>query len=438
MNKPIRKLIICLLAAGILCTLWSCSYRPGPARTAEGESLFRLGFSGMPDSLNPYTAASQEAQAVFSLLYDTLFTADPADGEIIPSLCTEYAIRDSAAGGKVWRITLPEGVRWHDGEPLTASDVEFSLQSLKELSVYYGYPYCELLDVTGIDVEDDTHLSMVVWGETDQILHCLARIPILPRHVWNRAEYMDYGRAGICADLKQALAEIGSTPINESTMIGSGLYCWGGYADGTCTLRLNREYWNGNARAEAVELRFGMKDTASALKNGEIDGCWDMSLRSWQDLSQEKGVRVSAGTAGELYLLSFHHNTSLLGKDVVLRRAVELCTNRQAILLMAFGGGFADRGMISPFSPWSYTSQLTYDRGYSISEAAGALETAGYKDLDSDGYREQPNGYSMEFKLAYSSADPSWETAAELLRSDCAKAGLRIILHPMKHQDLLF
>ena len=431
MTGTFKKFILCLLAVALLAGLWGCAYRPRPARTEDGLTLFRLGFSGSPDSLNPYTAASTESAAVFSLIYDTLFVRELRTGQYAPALCESCSVRDSAAGGKLWSIALRPNVYWHDGRPVTASDVEFSLQSLKELSVLYGYPYCELLDVTGISVEDDAHLAMVVWGEEQEILRCLSRIPILPRHVWNGFDWMNYDSSGVSADLSRAMQEIGKVPLSTAALTGSGLYVFDGYDGETCSLRLNENYWGATARAQAVELRFGLDSTADALREGAVDACWDMSLRDWQTLSETKGVRVTAGTGGELFSLTFNYGDSQCVHDPQLRRALERCVDRRAILLWAFGGGYEERGLLSPYSLWYYSPALGPERGYDPAEAARSLEAAGYRDKDGDGFREMPNGNRLALSLVYSSVDPAWGAAAESIRSACAQAGLAVALRPM-------
>ena len=55
MNRYLKKTILCLLILGLFAGLWGCAYRPRPAKTGDGRTLFRLGFSGAPDSLNPVT-----------------------------------------------------------------------------------------------------------------------------------------------------------------------------------------------------------------------------------------------------------------------------------------------------------------------------------------------------------------------------------------------
>ena len=427
MKKDRIKIIFCVLILTAVSVLGGCVLRPGPAKTEDGRVLFRLGFSGTPDSLNPYAAGNREAEAVLGLLYDSLFTVDLATGECVESLCQEYTVSDTVMGGKLWNITLQSGVLWHDGEPLTASDVEFSLQSAKDLSTLYSYPACEYLDTTGIAVEDDTHIAMVVWGEESYVKECLARIPILPRHIWNEQEGMDYDTSGVPADIVRAQTAIYSVGANTRTMIGSGPYIWAGYNNGVCSLTRNDEYWNGAAGPEAVELHYALPDPAAALTAGEIDACWDMSLNAYQTLAAEKAQHVTAGTTGELYILTFRFaGGSSPVRDIQVRQAVDCCLSRETILLQAFGGGYAERGLLPPFSPWHYANELTYVRPFSTATAAAVLENAGYRDTDGDGVREAPDGTPLRLTLLYSSGVPAWEKAAALLQGTCAGAGIGI------------
>ncbi len=416
----------------VLSVIGGCSYRPLPAQTADGKVLFRIGFTGSPDSLNPYAAGNDEARAVFSLLYDTLFAVDPESWEVSGSLCSEYEVRDSAAGAKLWRMTLRDDVYWHDGEKLTASDVEFTLQSAKELSTLFSYPDCELLDVTGIAVEDETHLAMVVWGEEDLVKACLSDIPILPRHIWNSFAFMRYDASGVSADPRLARESIGTVRTDRVTMVGSGLYRWAGYENGVCTLERNDLYWGGSARAEVVRLCYNLADTVSALTQGQIDACWEMSLNSYQALAQDETQRLTVGAPGEMYTLGFNFaSPSSPIRTPAVRQALEYCTSRDTILLHAFGGGFSERGLLSPFSRYYYMDEYVFGRPYSIETVAGLLTGAGYSDKNGDGILEGASGEPLSLTLLYSSADSAWEQAAGILKAGCARAGIEIRLLPL-------
>ena len=424
-KKRARKYIWIALVLTAAMLLNGCSLRPGPVKTPEGKALFRLGFSGTPDSLNPYAACDEEAEAVFALLYDTLFSVDSQTQECVNGLCRDYTVSDSASGvGKLWRIELRDDVFWSDGQKLTSSDVEFSLQSLKDLSVLYSYPYCELLDTTGIAIEDETHLAMIVWGEEAIVKACLARIPILPRHVWNELSCMRYDSTGIAENPLRAREEIYRVPVDRGMMVGSGLYTWGDYRDGICTLRLNEAYWNGESRAQVLELRFGLTDTAAALKNKEIDACWDLSLNDYRELSKIEDYRVTTGTDGTMIQLGFcFSGDRLAARDAAIRQAAEYCTSRDTLLLYAFGGGFSERGLLSPYSRFYSMDEVIFDRPFDITTASTLLSGAGWLDADGDAIREK-NGVRLTLSLICSEDAPAWQDAAKILRACFAEAGM--------------
>ena len=415
-----------VLVLSFALLLDGCSLRPGPVKTPEGKALFRLGFSGTPDSLNPYAATDEEAEAVFALLYDTLFTVDAQTQECVNSLCREYTVSDSSSGvGRLWRLELRDDVYWSDGEKLTASDVEFSLQSLKDLSILYGYPYCETLDTTGIAIEDDTHLAMIVWGEEAYVKACLARVPILPRHIWNELPCMQYDSSGVAADPLRARREIYDVSAETSTLIGSGLYVWGGEQNGVCTLRLNEAYWNGTSRAEVVELHFGLDDPAPMLLAGELDACWDMPLTAFRSLGEDEAYRVTSGTDGTRYQIGFNFADSRSPiQTPAVRQAVEYCTSRDTLLLYAFGGGFSERGLLSPYSPYYYMDSVVFDRPFDTETAASLLKNAGWVDSNGDGMREN-NGKPLSLTLLCSS-EPAWKRAAQILEICFASAGMHL------------
>ena len=93
------KFWILLLILALTASIGACGYRPEPEKTESGQTVFRLGFSETPNSLDPYTAETDAAAAAISLLYDTLFYADIETGRYINSVCQEYTVQPAAADG---------------------------------------------------------------------------------------------------------------------------------------------------------------------------------------------------------------------------------------------------------------------------------------------------------------------------------------------------
>ena len=437
MRKKTEKFILCVLILSFLAGLGGCSVRPRAARTENGERLFRIGFSGAPDSLNPYAAAGDESAAVLSLLYDTLFALDTETGEYVGSLCQEWTVEDGAArGGKLWKLTLRPGVVWHDGTPLTASDVEFSLQSAKDFSNLFSYPELELLDATGIAVNDDTHLAFIVWGDVPYMEELLSRVPILPRHIWNGIDGVEYNSSGVPRNILLARENLYSAPADRSTMIGSGPFVWDGWKDGALVLRRNGSYWNGIPTAQVVELRFACVNGADLVKAKELDACWDLTAPAYERLRKKAGLRVAQGGRNELYLfyLNLRDGSSPLASENV-RKALDACLDRDGALA-CFGGGVTALGLLNRSSPWFYEDAIQSRREFSVESANYILESAGYADRDGDGVREAAQGRSLSFEVLCSDASPAWTTAAEAWRDHCARAGVELRVRAVPPDEL--
>lgn len=435
MNYFRSKLCILLLLLALGASLGACGYRPEPEKTESGQTVFRLGFSETPSALDPYTAETDAAAAAISLLYDTLFYADIETGRYINSVCQEYTVQPAAAdGARLWTLTLRGDVQFHDGTALTARDVEFSLQSMKDFSLLYGYPGCELIDTTGISVSDDTHLSFLAWGDVAAVEECLSRVPLVPKSVWNALPGMEYTSSGIPRDASRAKESLSAFLPTAETMTGSGLYVWDKYENGVLTLRRSEDYWNGTARAEIVELHFGCNDLAAAVENNAIDAAWNLSRAAAEALAE--GRSTACGTSGELLLVEFNQRADKASKgsalllDKTVREAVTLCADRETLALTGFGGALPAYGFSIPYGTDGSAAAVC-----SAESTAALLESAGYTDTDGDGVRESPEGESLSFRILCSDSSTAWVRAANLLKDMCAPAGVELevtVLSPDK------
>src|SRR5262245_15867696 len=102
-----------------------------PAEGASGGTL-HVGLKAAPDSLNPGAAYLSEAFEIFGLVYESLITTDLLN-KPQPQLAKEYSV---AADGKTWTFKLHEGVKWHDGQPLTSEDVAFTYNMIRGFDAF--------------------------------------------------------------------------------------------------------------------------------------------------------------------------------------------------------------------------------------------------------------------------------------------------------------
>ena len=108
----------------------------------------RIGIGGSPDSLNPGNGLLAEAYVLYGLVYDTPIGINQA-GEFVPKLATDWEV---SADGLTWTMTIRDDAVFHDGTPVTADDVAFSIQLYKDTTDFPYLPsyasYFETIEAT--------------------------------------------------------------------------------------------------------------------------------------------------------------------------------------------------------------------------------------------------------------------------------------------------
>ncbi len=147
-----------------------------------------------PRVLNPMTAMTVTEWDVMDLVFDYLFIANPDDvTKDLPWLAEKWDTKEVTleGGHKGMEITfyLVKNATWHDGEPFTAYDVNFTLWFIKEnqVSRYYAVPIQNLLRT---EVPDPYTIKIVINGTSWAYLYDL-NVPIIPKHIWGNKTFLE-------------------------------------------------------------------------------------------------------------------------------------------------------------------------------------------------------------------------------------------------------
>ena len=119
---------------------------------ARGGSITE-GVVGAPRFINPILAISQTDKDLSELIYAGLMTTNER-GKLIPELAESYTVSDDA---KVYTFTLKKGLEFHDGTPLTASDVVFTIKK----ALQPGIKSPERANWEGVNVKQDGDLKVI-------------------------------------------------------------------------------------------------------------------------------------------------------------------------------------------------------------------------------------------------------------------------------------
>jgi peptide/nickel transport system substrate-binding protein len=132
-------------------------------------------------TLNPLVSSTAYDWTVLGTVYDTLLSTNPYTFEDLPWLAESWDITQEQ-GRTVLNFTLRPGLKWQDGRLLTAEDVTFSLQYIKEHNVPRFYDNVKDVESMEFDVERRT-VRVVMANTSYWHLHNIGGMLILPKHI---------------------------------------------------------------------------------------------------------------------------------------------------------------------------------------------------------------------------------------------------------------
>lgn len=368
--------------AGIMCVP---AIGANGAPVLPGQSLSMLAQEGTPGG-TLYVASPFDFTATINpmigntdgLIFSYLLKWDD---QLIPgpSLAKEWTISDD---GLVYTFTLVDNASWHDGTPLTANDVVFTVQTalLPETNFLFKFA----LQVNGVDITveapDDYTVVFTLPEPNATFLAHLASpwvLQIVPQHLLEGEN--------------QDTTDFGLNPI------GSGPFKFVEKVDGDhMTYARNEEYFGGAPMLEEVIIRpiVDMQARIAAFQAGEID----IDNREEDLISTAQFAETEGSTAYILqtpYTQQFTMNAEdPLFSDANVRRAIAYALDRPAMVRSVIGDeNLAAHSVIGP-GHWAYNDALeTYP--YNVDMANQMLDEAGWV-REGDGVRTK-DGVEFSF-----------------------------------------
>ena len=374
---------------------------------------FRVGWLLEPENLNPFVGLLGQDYEIWHLNYDMLVGWDVKDLMPRPELATSWEV---SPDGRTWTFKLREGVKWQDGEPLTAKDAAFTFNyivdnDLANLAIYTG-------GITGAKAIDDTTVEITTDEPKSNMLAMF--VPIIPEHIWSKVS----GK------------EASTTYPNPTPIVGSGPFQVVEHQQGKfIRLKANKDYWGGAPKVDELLFEtYQSADTMIAdLKAGGIDAATGLPQTQVPILADTPGITNLKGTFFRFNELGFncYDSPNSQGNPVLLdtafRHALNWAIDRQKIVDIAFFGQ-ADVGqtLMPPYSPYHW--EPTADQAYTFdpAKAKAELDAAGYKDVDGDGFRETKAGKPLSLELLATTDSPESQSAGKLIAGWFRDVGLKI------------
>lgn len=332
------------------------------------------------------------------LIQSTLTVTKP-DLSIGYDLATDMQVSED---GMTWTVTIRDDVKFTDGEPLTASDVAFTYNTVKETSSVNDFTMLkEAVAVDDTTVEFHMAKPYSIWPYT------MAIVGIVPEHAYGP----DYGEHPI----------------------GSGRYMMKQWDKGQQIIfEANPDYYGDEIKMKRVTVVFMEEDAAfAAAKAGQVDLAYtaaaysDQTIDGYKLLSFEtvdnRGFNLPAVAAGT------DENGNAVGNDftsdVQVRRAINIGLDRQEMLNNVLNGYGTPAYSVCDKMPW-YNSVAEVE--YNPEEAKAILEQAGWTQ-GADGVRKK-DGVRAAFNLLYPASDSLRQALAADTQNQLKELGIEVTI----------
>lgn len=402
-----KKLVSVLLVAAMAASmLLGCGSKADSGSSSSGTSTSADASDGgtfvVPvntnsiASLTPYNVYGSDDLLIASApCFDPLYIIT-ADG-------TRWYLADSmeptSDDGMHYEMKLKDGLKWHDGEPITADDVVFTVDMFKDTSNTGATSESVTYNNKTLSAEkvDDLTVAITLQEPFSAFETEFGRIQIIPKHVFD-------GNTNV-ADNKKALKKC----------IGSGPFKLKEYKEGdSIVYERNDDYYRGKPSLAQVVIKLMPDESAqeAALQSGEISMMRVTSQTKLDKYKKDSDYKVYTLPEGRLNYLAFNYQSPIM-QDMDARKAICLALNDDDIIKGAYGSeelALPAKNFCAPQNLY-YNDEMT---GYqqNIEEAKKLAEKSGLT--------------KTTLHYMYFTARPNMKETAQIVQEQLKKIGVKM------------
>jgi len=421
-----RPFAAALLALGLLAGCAS----PAPERAAAGApgdgaespvtgDWLRISESADPQTLNFVRAQDRLGKLLGQLVSDTLVQYD-GQARIIGRLARSW---EFSADRLSLTFHMRDGVRWHDGAPVTSSDAAYTIERILDprSQAVSKRPLFETVD--RIETPDPFTLRVHYSRPYAAALDAWTDAPLIPRHLYEKEP--DF------LDNPQCRAPVGCGPFR--------LVSWRPSVE--VVLEANRDYWDGRPYLDRFIVKTMPQDSTrmQALKLGEIDA---LVMTPQQTELEARGAEFEKRMTRLTYTLPYlwyiawnMDGACPFFTDRRVRQAMTYAIDRPGYIRSAWHGLAVAAASHIPPGSWAFASQVA-PYPYDPERARALLDEAGWRDSDGDGVRDK-GGAALAFTLLYPATGQTNDEAAAYFQENLRRVGARVTLAKMEFKTFL-
>ncbi|MGA9350496.1 MAG: peptide-binding protein [Anaerolineae bacterium] len=402
---------------------------PEPITVSKGGTVIESTFADA-EILNPILSVDTSSGFVIAYLFNALVRNDPDTLLTVPDLAERWEVAEDE---KTWTYYLRKDVKWHDGEPFTAYDVEFTYEMMlnEDVNSPRRSEFADLLTPEQIVVLDDYTIQFQLNNVDATWLCCKDIYGIIPKHILGDLTPEEFNAAEF-----NTLAPVGTGPFKFREWV----------KDDHVALVANPDYFKGAPNLDFIYFKVVENQTVqfAQLQTGEVDFA-GVTAALWEEAQKQENLDCKAYPVFNFnfYTYQMDPEKSPLFLDVRTRRALLYALDRQAIVdSIAMGLGEVAHSCVPPIS-WAYNPDNEPRYDYNPEKAKELLEEAGWKDENGDGIREAhgvqgvEDGTPFSFELNTNAGNVEREQLIQSMQQYWADVGVDAKPAPIEWNALL-
>lgn len=394
---------IALLIAG-LGIQYSWNSQGSKKDGAKSGGVYVEGVIGNISTLNPLLAASEPEQAVSRLLFSSLYNYD-VTGALHTDLAESMTVKDD----KVYTIKL-RNAAWHDGKKLTAEDVVYTINLIKNPQVRSPLRV-NWLDISARAIDDST-VEFMLPAVYAGFSHALT-FPVIPKHILQTVSPSSMREADFSSN------PVGSGPFAVKRVQTSES------TSSTDVVRMepNTKYYGAVSTLSRLELRaYGNESLlVKAVNSGEVSAASGLSLSAADNIKSKQYSTKHWLLNKGVYLLMNNRSQTL--QDARVRRALRYATDTSSI--RATVGDNVAR-LDTPILQSQIAQKLPAAPDYNLDKAKALLKEAGW--TYNQGQWKGKDGRPLAVAVTTSSGRDEYKKIVDALKQQWSKLGVDVQL----------
>ncbi|MEK7071120.1 MAG: ABC transporter substrate-binding protein, partial [Patescibacteria group bacterium] len=398
------------------------------------------GIVGSPRFINPILAMNDADRDMTSLVYSGLMKSD-SKGDIVPDLAESYSI---SKDGLIYKFKLKDNAYFHNGEKVTADDVEFTVNKTQD-SILKS-PKRANWDGVAVRKLNDKEIEFVLKQPYSPFLENTT-LGILPKKIWANFDSDQFSFS------LSNIEPIGSGPYKIKSLKKDSYGIPTYY-----TLVSFNKYVSGAPYIKKLIINFyqNEKSLIDAFKGRDIESISAVSSQNAEILKNESGLRIIRSPLPRIFGVFFNQSQAPVFGNKEVREALNTAIDKDRIVNEVLNGyGIRIDSPIPPdlIEPKNITDNNKENGASNIEKAVALLQDNGWKmNTEEKVLEKKIKNETEQLRFSISTSNtPELKKVAEIAKEEWEKLGARVevkifeagdlnqnVIRPRKYDALLF